>query len=112
MDFSQDRPRSSLSAGTDSLADAPSQPVIAYPYTGDYRIDALLDSLSERWNYPSALGTPVTVTYSFMAAKPVYGGTDDGDGDVGFQPFTAEQMTAVRTILGRLQSELNVHFTE
>ncbi|MBG9389806.1 M10 family metallopeptidase C-terminal domain-containing protein [Caenimonas aquaedulcis] len=89
-----------------------SQTVIAYPYTGDYRIDVLLDSLSERWNFQSALGTPVNVTFSFMTAKPVYGGTDDGDGDVGFQPFSAQQMAAVRDIFARLQVELNIHFTE
>jgi hypothetical protein len=108
MDFSDDR----LAAGSASLSGGQTGPVIAYPYTGDYRIDALLDGLNERWNYPSALGTPVTVTYSFMSAIPVYGGTNDGDGDTGFQPFTPQQMAAVRTILGQLQTELNVRFQE
>src|SRR5688500_17095295 len=84
-------------AGDGSLPAPPSQPVIMYPYTGDYRIDALLEGLEYRWNPSSPLGTPVTVTYSFMIEKPWYGGTDS-DGDVGFTPFTAAQKTAVREI--------------
>jgi hypothetical protein len=107
MQYSDDK----FAAGEGALS-ANTQTVIAYPYTGDYRIDVLLDSLSERWNYPSALGTPVTVTYSFMTAKPIYGGTDDGDGDTGFQTFTPQQMAAVRGIFARLETELNVQFTE
>lgn len=114
MQYSDDK----FAAGEGALS-ANTQTVIAYPYTGDYRVDVLLASqmeqqliVTERWNYPSALGTPVDVTYSFMTAKPVYGGTDDGDGDTGFQQFTAQQMNAVRDIFARLQTELNIHFTE
>ncbi|MES2999399.1 MAG: M10 family metallopeptidase C-terminal domain-containing protein [Pseudomonadota bacterium] len=99
-------------AAGDGALSANTQTVIAFPYTGDYRIDVLLDGLSERWNYPAALGTPTTVTYSFMTAKPIYGGTDDGDGDTGFEPFTPQQMAAVRDIFARLQTELNIRFTE
>src|SRR4051794_26948245 len=99
-------------AGTDSLQAAPAQPVVPYPYTGDYRIDTLLAGLEYRWNYPSALGTTVNVTYSFMMAAPIYGGTDDGDGDTGFEQFTTAQKDAVRTIFSHLQAELNVNFTE
>jgi serralysin len=98
-------------AGDGSLPAAPSQPVIAYPYTGDYRIDALLEGVEYRWNYPSAFGTATTVTYSFMTAKPWYGGTDSG-GDSGFTPFTEAQKAAVRQILGRLDVELGITFQE
>lgn len=97
-------------AGT-ALYEPPSQPVIAYSYTGDYRIDALLEGLQYRWNAPAPLGGPVTVTYSFMAAKPVYGGTDES-GDYGFSPFTAQQKAAVHEILGRLGVELGITFQE
>ncbi|MEZ0307230.1 MAG: M12 family metallo-peptidase [Ramlibacter sp.] len=108
-----------LAAGT--WGAAASQTVISFPYTGDYRIDALLQgaegetgvgALDYRWNAPSALGATVTVTYSFMTLKPWYGGTDDGDGDTGFGEFTTAQKTAVRAIMDRLEAELGINFTE
>jgi serralysin len=107
----------SLAAGSFSLPPAPPQPVVAYQYTGDYRIDTLvegfgtltgLSALEYRWNYPGSLGSRVTVTYSFMTAKPVYGGTDDGQGDTGFSPFTAQQRAAVTEIMNHLQAELGI----
>ena len=107
-------------AGDGSLPAPPSQAVIAFPYTGDYRIDALLQgaegetgigALDYRWNVGWALGAPVQVTYSFMTAKPWYGGTDS-DGDVGFTAFTPQQMTAVRQIMSRLDAELGITLVE
>lgn len=109
-----------LSAG-DAYAAAPPQPVVAFPYTGDYRIDTLLEgaagetgvgALDYRWNVNAPLGTQVTVTYSFMTVKPYYGGTDDGDGDTGFRPFTTAQKTAVRAIMDRLEAELGIRLDE
>ncbi|MDO8277958.1 MAG: M10 family metallopeptidase C-terminal domain-containing protein [Burkholderiaceae bacterium] len=93
------------------LVDAPATPVVAYPYTGDYRIDTLIDKPEYRWNKNAAMGTSVSVTYSFMTAKPVYGGTDEGT-DRGFSPFTAQQVTAVYGIFARLESELGISFRE
>ena len=110
-----------LAAGSLSLPAAPAQPVVAFQYTGDYRIDTLLpgvgtltglSALQYRWNYPGALGSHPTVTYSFMTAKPTYGGTDDGQGDIGFTPFTAAQKTAVREIMNHLQAELGITLVE
>lgn len=98
-------------AGAGSLAAAPPAPVIAFSYTGDYRIDTLLDGLQYRWNNPASLGSPVTVTYSFMTVKPFYGGTDS-DGDRGFMPFTAQQREATREIFARLDAELGISFVE
>ncbi|HXE47128.1 MAG TPA: M10 family metallopeptidase C-terminal domain-containing protein [Ramlibacter sp.] len=111
----------SLAAGSLSLPPAPAQPVVAFQYTGDYRIDTLLpgvgtltglSALQYRWNYPGALGSHATVTYSFMTAKPTYGGTDDGQGDFGFSQFNAQQKAAVREIMGHLQAELGITLTE
>lgn len=110
-----------LDAGSTSLAAPPPQPIVFYPYTGDYRIDTLLlgvgtetglQALQYRWNKAAPLGTPVQVTYSFMAAKPIYGGTDDGQGDVGFSQFTAAEKTAVRQIMAQLQTELGIKLVE
>jgi serralysin len=113
-----------------SLAAAPAGTVINYPYTGDYRIDVLLDGFDQetyslyggvvprgldaliyRWNEPQPLGTPVEVSYSFMSAKPVYGGTDIGT-DRGFTPFNGEQITAVRQIMNTLSLELGITLKE
>lgn len=92
---------------------AAAQPVttVAFPYTGDYRIDTLIDGPEYRWNAGTPFGTPVVVTFSFMSVKPFYGGTDSG-GDVGFTPFTAQQRTAAREIFTRLDQELGLQFVE
>lgn len=84
---------------------------VAFPYTGDYRIDTLIEGPGYRWNAGAALGAPVVVTYSFMSVKPFYGGTDSGS-DVGFAPFTAQQRTAARAILTRLDQELGLQLVE
>ncbi len=94
-----------------SLPDAPASPVIGKPISGDYRIDALLESISNRWNLNGALGSAVEVTYSFMTEKPTYGGTDS-DGATGFQPFTDAQKVAVRDIFTQLATRLNISFRE
>ncbi|HWI84496.1 M10 family metallopeptidase [Ramlibacter sp.] len=117
-----------LHAASGSLAAAPAGTVIAYPYTGDYRIDVLLDgtdqswgtapqgvsALAYRWNAPAPLGTPPSqaVTYSFMSAVPWYGGNADSAGDSGFQPFTSAQRTATRQIMATLSTELGITLVE
>ncbi len=100
-----------MAAGGGSLAAAPPTPVIAFSYTGDYRIDTLLDGLQYRWNSAASLGSPVTVSYSFMTVKPFYGGTDS-DGDRGFTAFTTQQQQATRSIFARLEAELGIRFLE
>lgn len=93
---------------------------LSYPYTGDYRIDALLEgypnqtglgALGYQWNAGRALGSPVQVTYSFMSAAPAYGGTNEGT-DTGFQPFNEAQKAAVRQIMGLLSQELGLNMVE
>src|ERR1700687_3963381 len=74
----------SLAAGSFSLPPAPLQPLYPFKYTGDYRIDTLLEGFEDatgqhatglaalvyQWNSGAPLGSPVRVTYSFMTAKP------------------------------------------
>ncbi len=103
----------------DSVWGYTAQTVVAYPYTGNYRIDTLLDSfpmsdmsVTSRWNYTQTLGTPVTVTYSFMSAAPSYGGNDAIDGAYGFSGFTSAQKAAARGIMERLSAELNIDLIE
>lgn len=83
--------------------------VIVNPYSGDYRIDVLLPSASARWNFGSPVGTPVTVTYSFMAASPTYADANDKK---GFSAFNAEQMLATRQILNLISQQVGITFRE
>ena len=75
------------------------------------KIDALLPSDSWRWNYGSATGTPVTVTYSFVKAAAGYYAAGD-DVHRGFQEFTTAQKTATREILTEFTKVANISFTE
>lgn len=100
-----------LAASTWSAANVSTDPVVTFPYTGDYRIDTLIGGADTRWNSASPMGTPVTVSYSFMSSRPVYGGTDDGT-NWGFSSFNTAQRTAVKQIFAQLQTELNIKFVE
>jgi len=95
-------------AGT-ALIPAPPQTVIAFPHTGDYRKDALLESLDFRWNNLLPIGSPVTVTFSFAEAAPSYASVAD---KFGFQPFTADERALARDILATIASFTNLTFTE
>ncbi|MFA6313233.1 MAG: M10 family metallopeptidase C-terminal domain-containing protein [Sterolibacterium sp.] len=83
--------------------------VVTYPYSGDYRIDVLLEDSSYRWNNSGPLQSSVTVTYSFMAAAPTYAEAED---QLGFTPFTDAQQTATRQILTQIAQNFNIAFTE
>jgi serralysin len=83
--------------------------VIPYPYSGDYRIDVLLESPNVRWNVGAVLGTPTVVTYSFMQSAPGYA---DAKEQKGFIPFSAEQKTATREILKLISQQIGLQFVE
>lgn len=65
-------------SGSTSLPPAFPNPILKTKFSGDYRIDALLEDIDFRWNKDKSIGAAVEVTFSFMEAKPTYGGTDDG----------------------------------
>ena len=88
---------------------APPTTVIAKSISGDPRIDSLIDGPNFRFNDGSPVATPVTVTYSFPMVLP---GTYTGDNARGWQPFTDPQKAAVRDVLSRLQSQINITFQE
>lgn len=56
-----------------------------------------------------ALGSTVSLSYSFMSAAPAYGG---GDGGSGFTAFSAAQQQVVREVLGQLSQQVGLNFTE
>ena len=88
---------------------APATTIIAKVISGDSRIDALLEDVSNRLNSTAELGSPVTVTYSFPAQLPAdYVGSDD----FGWKPFTAQQQSATREILNSLQKQIGITFVE
>ncbi|MFZ6678438.1 M57 family metalloprotease [Undibacterium sp. Tian12W] len=87
----------------------PDKTVIAKPFSGDYRIDVLIDDINYRWNAGKALGTPVEISYSFIKAPASYASDSDKN---GFKAFTAEQMAAARAIFAEISQVLNVTFKE
>lgn len=87
--------------------------VIPFPISNDYRIDVLLgldpNNFATRWNSPNSVGTPASVTYSFMSSAPTY--ASDGD-KKGFTPFSEEQKTATKQILSLVSQQINITFKE
>jgi serralysin len=60
-----------------------------------------------RWNAASALGSPVSVSYSFVNGAPA-----SGPGAPGFRAFNAAEQQLVRDILARTAQFTNLSFTE
>ncbi|PXX39679.1 M57 family metalloprotease [Undibacterium pigrum] len=87
----------------------PDKTVIAKPFSGDYRIDVLIDDINYRWNAGKTLGTAVEISYSFIKAPASYASDSDKN---GFKAFTAEQMAAARAIFTEISQVLNVTFKE
>ena len=74
-----------------------------------YYITALLPSGTPRWNDQSSLGSPATVTYSFMTVSPDYAWFDDS---FGFAPMSGVQQAAVRAALATWAEVANITFKE
>lgn len=81
--------------------------VIPFPYSGDYRIDVLLSSLNARWS--KSVGAPLTLTFSFMNAAPIYADTEQ---QKGFVPFSVAQRAATREILSLISQQIGLRFVE
>ncbi|MEL3892203.1 M10 family metallopeptidase C-terminal domain-containing protein, partial [Ferrovibrio sp. MS7] len=86
-------------------------------------MDGILNQTSQLyWNYSSALGTGVTLTYSFMTSVPTrYAQLDaqpGSDGDyvstvsTGFSAFTTAQRNVVSQIFALIAEVTNIIFTE
>lgn len=88
-------------------AGSPLQPVSAFA-TGNNSIDALLAGDSFRWNYNAAVGTGVTLTYSFMSSLPsYYGAAREAN---GFAATNAAQRTAIQSALALYAEVANITF--
>ncbi|MDD5175824.1 MAG: DUF4214 domain-containing protein [Sterolibacterium sp.] len=91
--------------------------------TGSYILSQYTDALSgltqdllhlqadpnQRWNGGSSVGTPVSLTYSFMASA-ADGATEDGE--TGFRALTAAQQQIVRNVLAEYGAIANITFTQ
>ena len=62
---------------------------------------------SLRWNAAGALGSAVTVTYSFVGTAPA-----SGPGATGFRSFTEAERAVVRDMLAKTAAITNLTFTE
>jgi hypothetical protein len=82
--------------------------VIAFPISGDYRIDVLLESANLRWNAPGPLKSPVNLSYSFAETLNYL----NDEYANGFLPFTDEQRKATREVLSLISSQFKISFTE
>jgi serralysin len=74
-----------------------------------YYVAALLPPEIPRWNENDSLGTPVTVTYSFMTTSPSYAWFDDS---FGFAPMSGAQKSAARAALATWAEAANITFKE
>lgn len=92
-----------------NVVGTPQSTIISNSFSGDYRIDVLLENINYRWNNTSSPGAPVEITYSFMTAVPTYTSYSN---KTGFMAFTAEQKTAARKIFADIQAQFNITFKE
>ncbi|MYM68414.1 DUF4214 domain-containing protein [Pseudoduganella sp. FT55W] len=73
----------------------------------DVATQGLVAGGSARWNASAALGTAVTVSYSFVTQAPA-----SGAGATGFRAFTAAEQETVRAILSSLSQLTGLTFKE
>lgn len=86
-----------------------SQTIISKKFSGDYRIDVLLDDVKFRWNTFSPLGTEVQIPFAFLTTPASNASAEDKN---GFTPFSAVEMNAVRQILTEISKLLKITFVE
>lgn len=88
---------------------APLTTQIAKPFSGDLRIDPLLDGENFRLNSGTPLKTPVAVTFSFPTQVPK---SYTGENAQEWTPFSTEQQVATRAVLNQLSQQVNLTFNE
>lgn len=79
--------------------------------TVPYYVEGLLYSDASRLNAGDAIGTAVTVTYTFLTSVPDYYSWDQAKLD-SFRAFSLQQQDAVRALLAGIEQTANVHFVE
>lgn len=74
--------------------------------TGDIRIDALLESVQASLALQHRPGTGAEITYSFLSSPSV------SYQIYGFQTFSQDQRSAIRSMLDEISSQIGVNFRE
>lgn len=100
-----------ISAGTVDLGNTP-KTVIAFPYSGDYRIDVLLAGANNKWAPDLAAGQTRTVTFSFAQTAAYLSGANYTEERKGLTPFTQAEKAATRAIFAYIGTVLPITFTE
>ncbi|MCF8148326.1 MAG: M10 family metallopeptidase C-terminal domain-containing protein [Sulfuritalea sp.] len=86
--------------------------VIAFPYSGDYRVDVLIDGPRDKWSPDLATGQVRTVTYSFALTQGYLAGVGYEEERDELTPFTQAEITAARKIFAYMGSILPINFVE
>jgi len=68
--------------------------------------NSLLNAMLVGYSWAPTLGTPVTLTYSFMTSAPAI------DGVTGFQPISSADQTLIENALKTFSEVANITFTE
>ncbi len=102
---------STVSSGSADLGNTPST-TIAFPYSGDYRVDVLLAGGTTRWWPDSVAGQSRTVTYSFALSAGYLTGEGYSEEVKGFTPFTDAQQSATRAVFKYIGSIVPITFVE
>ena len=103
------QPATSVGDNAPALAAEPA--AVAGINSGSGYIDALLAGPVSRWNYGSAMGTSVSLTYSFATATPDYYPATSWERN-NFRALDATKRQAVRDALADYAEVTNITFTE
>ena len=86
--------------------------VIAFPYSGDYRVDVLIDGPLDKWSPELAADQVRTVTYSFALTQGYLSGAGYEEERDELTPFTPAEIAATRKIFTYMGSILPINFVE
>jgi len=92
------------SSGTRSLVD-----LLSFVDWKSQGMKAVMEGGDARWNAAKPLGTPTSLSYSFMTAPPAYG---TGGGGTGFQALSDSQKAALRKAFDAASSVSGLSFRE
>jgi serralysin len=88
------------------------QTVVAFPYTGDYRVDVLINGLSDKWSPESPSGQTRTVTFSFAVGASYLAGPGYEEDRNELTPFTLAEKTAAKALFAYISAILPINFVE
>jgi serralysin len=88
------------------------QTVVAFPYTGDYRVDVLINGLSDKWSPETPSGQTRTITFSFAVGASYLAGPGYEEDRHELTPFTLAEKTAAKALFTYISGILPIDFVE